>query len=344
LHAVLLRPGGISLTELPTPEAPPGGLTVALRACGICGTDLEKIRGNYSATGRIGHEPAGVVRSVADGLGAFRPGDRVFVHHHVPCLSCAVCRAGAPTFCPDFQRTNIDPGGFSEVFSVSSTHVARGAVLPLPPEVSDEEATFIEPMGCCLEALATVGPVSGRRVLLLGLGPIGQIYLRLLRAFGASWVGAADISAYRRDRAGGADGADDLLDPRDPERMERTVLERTAGVGPDLVVVATGAPAAITEATRVVRRGGTVNLFGLPERGRPFETDPQELYLRGVRLVPTYATTEVGTNRALELLAAKRVRVADLVTHRFPLEEAERAFAQAALPQGTLKVVMTSGA
>lgn len=341
MRSALLTSEGLSLASLPDPSPPQGGLLVALRACGVCGTDLEKVRGGYRATGRIGHEPAGVVREVGEGVEGLHPGDRVFAHHHVPCYACEVCRAGAFTFCPTFQSTNLDPGGFSELFTVSRAHLDRGAVLPLPEQVSDEEGTFVEPLGCCLEAIAAVGPVEGRRVLVLGLGPIGQMYLRLLRTFGASWVGAADLSPVRRALGEGG-GADETLDPRDPARLKERVLRATHGTGPDLVVVATGAPSAIAEACRLVRRGGTVNLFGLPEKGRSLEAELQDLYLRGIRLVPTYATTETGTSRALALLAAGRVKVSDLVTHRFPLERIGEAFSMAARTEEAVKVLVTA--
>ncbi len=341
MRSALLSSGGLALSTLPDPSPPPGGLLIALRACGVCGTDLEKVRGGYRATGRIGHEPAGVVRQVGEGVEGFRPGDRVFAHHHVPCYACDVCRAGAYTFCPTFQSTNLDPGGFSELFTVSRAHLDRGAVLPLPGTVSDEEGTFVEPLGCCLEAIAEGGPVEGRRVLIVGLGPIGQMYLRLLRAFGASWIGAADLSPRRR-ALGERGGADETFDPRDPANLRERTLRATRGLGPDLVVVATGAPAAIADACRIVRRGGTVNLFGLPEKDRVLDVELQDLYLRGVRLLPTYATTETGTSRALGLLAAGRVKVSDLVTHRFPLEQVTEAFAVAARTEEAVKVLVTA--
>ena len=341
MRSALLTSEGLVLASLPDPSPPPGGLLVALRACGVCGTDLEKVRGGYRATGRIGHEPAGVIRGVGAGVEGFRAGNRVFVHHHVPCHACEVCRAGAYTFCPAFQSTNLDPGGFSEMFTVSRAHLERGAVLPLPDPVSDEDGTFIEPLGCCLEAIAAVGPVGGRRVLVLGLGPIGQMYLRLLRTFGASWIGAADLSPARR-ALGEKGGADEAFDPRDPVGLKERVRQATQGMGPDLAVVATGAPSAIAQACSLVRRGGTVNLFGLPEKGRTLETDLQDLYLRGVRLLPTYATTETGTARALALLATGRLRVADLVTHRFPLERVAEAFVMAARTEEAVKVLVTA--
>ena len=346
MKAGVLASGKVHLEEMAVPRAGPGEIVVAMRASGICGTDLEKARGNYRATGRIGHEPTGIVAEVGSGVNGISPGMRVFVHHHVPCYACPVCHSGMYTFCPSYQATNIDPGGFAEFFRVPEPNVRRGAVLPLPDSLSDEEGTFIEPLGCCLEALWATPFQPGMRALVIGLGPIGLLYLRLLRASGASGLAASDLSPARR-KAALASGADVVFDPREvPSRAspQGGTSSQESLVDFDLVVVATGAPRAIADGIQRCRRGGTVNLFGLPERGSRLETDMQELYLRGVRLIPTYATTEKGTSRALELLASRRVVVRDLITHRFPLDQLPEAFATAARTEEAIKVVVTAGA
>lgn len=343
MRAALLTPQGLALQDLPAPTAGEGEVVVALRACGVCGTDLEKVRGGYSATGKVGHEPAGVVRSVGKGVKEISVGDRVFVHHHVACGRCAVCAAGTPTFCPQYQSTNLDPGGFSELFRVPRVNVEAGAVLPLPEHTSDVEATFVEPLGCCLEGLWSTPFREGQSVVVLGLGPIGLLYQRLLKAMGASWIGAGDLSPYRR-AAAERSGASSVFDPRESGKVRADVEKATGGLGPDLVVVATGSPHAIAQAAGLVRRGGTVNLFGLPEKGSRLDYDLQQLYLRGVRLVPTYATTERGTAEALKLISRGWLKVRDLATHTFPLEEAPQAFAQASRTEEALKVVVTGSA
>ncbi len=342
MKSALLGPRGLVLQEVNPPRAGSGELVVALRACGVCGTDLEKLRGNYSATGKIGHEPAGVVEEVGEGVVDLRKGERVFVHHHVACGKCAVCAAGTPTFCPQYQSTNIDPGGFSEKFRVPETNVRAGAVLPLPPNVSDLEATFVEPLGCCLEGLWSTPFREGQKVVVLGLGPIGLLYLRLLKALGAGWIAAGDLSPFRR-AAAERSGADLVFDPREEGTLRPSLDRATDGLGADLVVVATGAPRAIAQAMGLARRGGTVNLFGLPEKGGRLDYDLQQLYLRGLRIVPTYATTERGTTEALKLVSLSRVKVRDLATHVFPLERAEEAFAQATRTEEAIKVIVTSG-
>lgn len=342
MRAALLTPQGVELQELPDPLAGEGEVVVDLRACGVCGTDLEKVRGNYSATGRIGHEPSGVVSAVGKGVADLPVGTRVFVHHHVACGRCAVCAAGTPTFCPQYQSTNIDPGGFSEKFRVPATNVKAGAILQLPDHVNDLEATFVEPLGCCLEGVWSTPFRDGQKVVVLGLGPIGLLYLRLLKAMGASWIGAGDLSPFRR-AAAERSGSNFVFDPREEGSLDNSLAKATDGLGADLVVVATGAPRAIAQAVKLCRRGGTVNLFGLPEKGSRLDYDLQQLYLRGIRVVPTYAATERGTGEALKLIAHGWVKVRDLATHTYPLAQVKEAFERAARTEEAIKVVVTSG-
>ena len=335
--------GSVVLEEAPEPTAGPGELTVRLAACGICGTDLEKLRGNYRTAGILGHEPVGRVAAVGRGVSGFREGDRVFVHHHVPCLSCEVCRRGDTTFCPTYSSTNLDPGGFAEVFRASAEHVRQGAVLRLDPTVDWSTGTLLEPAGCALTALRKVGVPEGARVLVLGLGPVGLLYARLCRALGAAWVGGTEISERRR-RAGEHGGIDVAVDPREPGAVEEVVRKATEGRGVDLAVAASGHPSVVRTAVEHVRRGGTVNLFGLPEAGSRLDFDLQQVYLRGIRLVPSYATTEREIRDVHELVRTGGLRVSDLVSHHRPLSEIGEAFRLAHRPEEAVKVIVTGAA
>jgi L-iditol 2-dehydrogenase len=339
----LAGPGRLSVSDLPTPSAGPGEVVVALAACGVCGTDLEKVRGNYRTTGVLGHEPVGRVSEVGPGVEGLAVGTRVFVHHHVPCFSCDVCARGDYTFCPEYSKTNLDPGGFAESFRVPSKNVARHAVLPLADGVDWDAGALLEPAGCALTALRRVGFPSGGTALVLGLGPVGILCARLLRSEGASWVGGTEVSPLRRTAAEKG-GIDVTVDPRTPGAVAEAVRGATHGRGVDLAVVAVGHPAVIREATTLVRRGGTVDLFGLPEPGGRLDADLQDLYLRGVRLVPTYATTEADIAEVHRRLAEGALRLSDLVSHRVPLERIDEAFRLAGRPDEAVKVVVTGPA
>lgn len=336
-------PGRVALVDVPTPEARAGELVVEMAACGICGTDLEKVKGGYTATATLGHEPVGRVVEVGPGVRGHSPGERVFVHHHVPCRACPICARGDFTFCPEYQKTNLDPGGFAERFRVSSQHLRAGAVLALSDGLSWEEGSLLEPAGCVVTALRRVGFAPGSSVFVYGLGPVGLLYARLARAMGASWVGGAEIAPLRRTAAERG-GIDIAIDPREPGKVLEAVRAATDGRGVDLAVVATAARSAVTGSVEIARRGGTVNLFGLPAAGSQLETDLQQFYLRGLRLIPSYATGEEEIADVHRLIVEGRLSVRDLVSDRFPLGELSAAFERARQPEATLKVVVTGPA
>ncbi len=338
-----LEAGGVRLVDVPEPHAGAGELVVRMAASGVCGTDIEKLKGGYRASSILGHEPVGRVSEVGSGVPEFAVGDRVFVHHHVPCGACEICARGDYTFCPTYSQTNLDPGGFAESFRVSAHHVSAGAVLRLDPAVTWDEGTLLEPAGCVVTALHRIGYSPGMSVFIYGLGPVGLLYARLVRALGAAWVGGADVSALRRTvaEAGGIDAA---VEPRDASSVAAAVEKATGGRGVDLAVVATGAPSAIEGAIGIARRAGTVNLFGLPGAGSRLDYDLQQLYLRGIRLIPTYATTESDLREVHALRVAHRLALVDLVSDRFSLSDIVPAFARARDAQSSVKVVVTGPA
>jgi len=226
---------------------------------------------------------------------------------------------------------------------VPRENVERKAVLKLALHVDWDSGALLEPAGCALTAIRRVGLPERATVLVLGLGPVRILYARLVRALGAAWVGGTEIAPLRR-AAAERGGIDVTVDPREPDRLRAAVNAATGGRGVDLAVVATGQPSVAKTATELVRRGGTVNLFGLPEAGSRLDADLQDLYLRGVRLIPTYATTEPDLAEVHRLVAERKLAVADLVTHRVPLARIDEAFRLAGRPDEAVKVTVTGAA
>ncbi len=338
MRAVFVRPGGggVEVRDVDVPEIGEGEILVRMRVCGIDGTDLEKAFGRPITPPMLGHEVAGEV--VESKTSEFRPGDRVFVHHHVFCGRCYYCLHGSYTMCPLFLKTTIEPCGLAEYFRVPRTNVERGAVLKLPDNVGWEEAAFIEPSACVLRAINRAGFRPGDSVSIVGVGPTGAIFIRLLKSFGASVVAAADLSSFRLEAARRL-GADIVVNPLEADFPEEC-RGATDGRGVDIGVLATPTVKPLQTVLDTIRKGGVLLIFGAPEKGEKAEIDFSKLFLRETNIVTSYSTSEVETNLMLSLIASGRVSLRDLITHRFRLEEAEEAFQTARDAGRSLKVVV----
>src|SRR2546426_11339594 len=202
----------IRIVELPKPEIGPGELLVQLRACGLCASDVMEWYMKPRAPIYPGHEPAGVVAAVGEGVEQFSPGQRVFIHHHVPCMVCHFCQRGSYSQCPTFRSTRLYPGGLAEYIRVPAANVQLD-VLPLSDELSFEAATLIEPLACCVRGVDRAAIRPGDSVLVLGAGSTGLMLAQLAQQRGATRVIIVDPIAYRRQRALDA-GIDHALDPQ----------------------------------------------------------------------------------------------------------------------------------
>ncbi|MEM2964131.1 MAG: zinc-dependent dehydrogenase [Candidatus Bathyarchaeia archaeon] len=329
----------VEVRDVPVPSLSAGDVLVKMKACGICGTDVEKFLGVHLTPPKLGHEVSGIVEKIgSDAVGELRVGDRVFVHHHVPCYTCHYCRRGDHTMCEMFSKTNLDPCGLAEYFRVPRYNVERGAVLKLPSDVDFDEATLIEPMACCLRGLNKVKVEKGDDVLVIGAGPTGLIITGLLRLFGAGSIISSEVSDHRLEAAGRM-GAKILVNPSRENLLDK-VYEATDGRGVDLAVVAVGAGKLIEAAADCVRKGGEVLMFGAPPKGELFTYEASKLFIREVSLIPSYSTTEVETNVALRLLEAKQLNLKWLISHRFKLSQASEALKVASEGRETLKVIV----
>ncbi|MGD9694353.1 MAG: alcohol dehydrogenase catalytic domain-containing protein [Thermoleophilia bacterium] len=310
--------GRLTLVSRPDPAPGPGELVVRVRACGICGSDLMTWYQDPRAPVVLGHEPAGEV--VAAGEGApFGPGERVFVHHHVPCMTCRLCRAGRHTLCERFRETRIDPGGLAELVRVPAEN-ARLDVLALPESVSEVAATLIEPLGCVLRGLRLAGLERGMRVAVVGAGAMGLLYVEAARALGAGPVAAVEPREDRRAlalRSGAAPVAS-----ADPDAVRDALGGRLA----DRVFVCTANRAAIAASLHLAAPAATVQLFAPTPPGELVPLDLGAVFFREVSLQSTYSAGPLDTRDALDLIASGAVDAESLVSHRLPLAEVEEAF------------------
>lgn len=312
--------GRVCLERVAAPRRPSGGLLVDLTACGLCGSDLMQWYQDPRAPVVLGHEPVGVV---AEGrVGAIGPGDRVFVHHHMPCGSCARCRAGRDTLCDRFRAGNIDPGGLAERIAVPP-EIAAGDVLALPDRIDDRAATLIEPLACVLRGQRMLGGVAGARVAVVGTGAMGLLQIAAARASGASEVVAVEPRADRRELAREF-GAEVCADAQ-PEAVRQALAGQLA----DAVFVCTAAPRAISDALHLAAPAGAVQLFAPPRPGGSSDLDLGAIWFREVSIHSTYSAGPADTRAALRALETGTVDGTGLISHVVPLSEVERAFALA---------------
>lgn len=327
----------VEVLDLDPPEAPEGGLLVGMKACGLCGTDLEKIRGEYTASMPvIGHEAVGVVRELGKGARGFEVGDRVFPHHHVPDYACYLCRSGNETMCDRYRSSNLLPGGFSEAFAVPRWNLEKGGVLRLPDSMEFETGSLIEPLACCVRAVRKCAPRPGDTVLIAGAGPVGMMHALLLKGMGVK-VAITDVSPQRLSFAEKS-GVGRVLDAGTD--VPSALKAGSDGRGADVAIVASGSRSAILQALRSARKGGKVVLFGVPAKGSVLDYDISELYNAEQQLVTSYGATETDTKEALAVLQSRGPEFGSLVTHTFPLAEFDGALA-AASSGSAMKVVVT---
>jgi len=335
--AAFVGASGVELRDVPEPAAGRGEIVVRMMACGVCGTDIEKAHGHGLTQAILGHEVAGIVESVGEDVEGLRPGMKVFVHHHVSCGRCYYCLTESHTMCQLFKTTNIWPGGFSELFKVPSPNVERGGVLQIA-DMDFDLATFIEPLACCLRSLHRTGLHPGSTAAVIGCGPAGALHVMTLKALGASYVAAADVSDFRLEIAGRL-GADEAVNVR-AGGFGEICRKGTDGRGVDLAVVSTGNPAALKTALDAVRRGGKIILFGAPPKSSTVDLDISRLFIDELSIIPNYSTTERETLQAFHLLRAGTINPLQLITHRYPLAKVVEAFETAASPESSMKVIV----
>ena len=326
----------VRLEEIPVPPIGAGELLVRVRASGICGTDVMEWYRVKKAPLVLGHEIAGEVVEVGEGVSRFRAGDRVFVSHHVPCMECRYCLSGHHSVCDTLRQTRFDPGGFAEYIRVPKINVELGTFL-LPDGMSFEEGSFIEPVGCVVRAQRFARLQSGQSVLVIGSGISGLLHVQLARAQGALRVIATDINTYRLNAAKDLGAAAVIHGSEDvPYQLKALNEGRLA----DLVVVCAGAQAAIQQALRSVDRGGTLLFFAPAAAGVEIPIPLYEFWRDEVTITTSYAASPQDITEAIEWIRSRRIRVREMITHRLGLAQAGVGFQLVASARDSIKVII----
>jgi L-iditol 2-dehydrogenase len=323
MRTVLVGEKGYVVAELERPEPGPGEIVVKMLSCGLCGTDVEKLEGRYRGSKPvIGHEAAGIVAGLGEGVEGLREGELVVPHHHVNCGSCYYCLKGSPTMCPSYREYNFKPGGFSEYFAVPRWIVERGGIHRSPPGLSAHEACLAEPTACVLRALKRIRQSNPSSYAVVGLGAVGLTFIQLAKWLGADIVIGIDINAARVAAAERYGAIGLQAEERD---VSAEVMKHTEGRGVDAAIVAAGSPVALSRAISITRRGGTVCLFAVPPYGSTLNHDLSDLIVREISIITSNASTDRDMGEALQLLAQRIVDARGMITHLYPIEEFGKA-------------------
>jgi L-iditol 2-dehydrogenase len=331
----------IRIEDKPRPKIGSDDILVQMKACGICGSDLMDWYLRSRAPLVLGHEPAGIIVEAGKNVKGFKVGDRVFSHHHVACLTCHYCVNGDYTMCPQFGQTHLEPGGFAEYFKVPAPNLQIDT-LKLPTNLSYEEATLIEPVGCCIRAQNKVGIRKGDSVAIVGAGPGGIIHAMLARVSGATKILVTDLVDYRLKMAERL-GADLTINPTQENVVEK-VNEATENRGADVVIVTVPNIKVIEDSVQIVRRGGRILLFAPTQPDKYARLSPHRLFFSEITVVPSYSVSHVETRTALQLISSRRIKAKELITHRFPLSRVLEAFQTATKSKECLKIVVSNEA
>jgi len=338
--ASVKEPSVISVDEIEKPNLESGDILVQMHACGICGSDLEKVFGQYGQPSmRLGHEPSGIVLDVGSDVTEFKKDDRVFTHHHVPCYDCHFCKHGNETMCKKYYETNLSPCGLSEEYVVPSWNVSHGGVLKISDSLSYEEAAMIEPLACCVRAWTKFQYREGDSTAIFGVGPTGMMHVMLANAKKFSKIFCFDVNDFRLDFAKKFNITSSISSMDDTRKQQ--ILDNTNGQGVDLAIVATSSLKALDDAIDMVRKGGTVMMFGVPSNGAKLDLDMSKIYSKEITLVTSYAASDSDTKEALNLIESSQIDVKQLITHTYSISDSQKAFDHARTGENAMKIIIT---
>lgn len=330
--AVLRAPKVLQLSDIATPEAAPGELVLRVRAAMVCGTDLRILTGRKTKGVRfpsvIGHEFAGEVVQVGDGVSQFKTGDRVCMDPVIPCRACAYCKTGRENVCLHRQAMGYEfDGAFAEYIRIPAIALTAGNVFMMPAQMSFESAALAEPLACCINGQRNAGVQVGDTVVILGAGPIGLMHAALARLSGARQVIVSEPNAARRQAAADR-GVQHVCDPGAESVME-FVKARTDGLGADVVILAIGVPQLANEALQLVRKGGHVNLFAGFSAGDTSTIDVNLIHYNEIVVTGASALSRRDYGLALNMLSAGQIDANSLITHRYEVADSLAAFDEA---------------
>lgn len=315
---VIEKPGELRVGGVEDPIPGPDEILIEVKAAGVCGTDVHIYEGAFTCSYPLipGHEFAGDVIEVGSEVATLSPGQRVAVDPNVPCGECFFCRRNQQHFCRNLKGYGVLdlPGGFAERVKV------RAADAFSIGELSYEEGALIEPLGCVLHGIELIRIQPGDEVLIFGMGPIGLLLAQVCKVNGASRVVGVDRVRENLDLAGRIGLDEGFLSGPD---VEATIREAYP-LGFDVVIDATGVSGVVESLPGYTRDAGKILYFGVCPRQCPIRLDPFDVFRRELKIFGTFSLL-ANFDRAIRIAEAGRVDLEAIISHRFGLDEFERA-------------------
>jgi L-iditol 2-dehydrogenase len=341
--AVLYGKEDVKIEQVPIPRVAPGEVLIKVQVALTCGTDLKVYQRGYHARmivppALFGHELAGVVEEVGAGVKLFKPGMRVVALNSAPCQMCFYCSKHQENLCEDLMFNN---GAYAEYIKIPKRIVDTN-MLPIPSNVTFEGAAMVEPLACVLRGLHETGAEIGDTVVVIGGGPIGLMFVQ-----GAKLAGCNVIAVAKRDsqvlaaKRLGADEVVQITQVQDPVEAVRALTPERRGA--DVVIEAVGRPEAWEWSIDMVRKGGTVNLFGGCASGTKVRLDTTRLHYSEITLKATFHHTPESVRKAFALIAEKKIRGADYITGEAPLSRLQQVLRHMLNRNGDIKTAIIPG-
>ena len=337
--SVCYKQNDLRTEDLPIPEISDNEVLIKMLACGLCGTDIQKIRGDsVNKPTVLGHEVVGEIVKKGKNVSKFEIGDRVITAIHVPCFTCHYCNKGHYTICEQFRTNNIDPGGFAEFIRIPKLHLNH-LTHKVSNNVTDEEATLIEPIACCLHGLKQADIRPNDSVLIMGAGTIGILHAQLAKIKGANKVIVSDMSEFKLQKALKV-GCDYAINIKEKNIIDE-VNKITDGQGVDVIVIAAGVSSLVADAVNMVRRAGKIIVFSGFDKNKLVTLDVSRFFKDEISIIGTYSVTPYEFPEALDLLEKRKLNTKEMITHVYPLKKLSEAIDISTNPeQPVLKVII----
>lgn len=321
--SVCYKQNDLRTEDLPIPEISDNEVLIKMLACGLCGTDIQKIRGDtVNKPTVLGHEVVGEIVKKGKNVSKFEIGDRVITAIHVPCFTCHYCNKGHYTICEQFRTNNIDPGGFAEFIRIPELHLNH-LTHKVSNNVTDEEATLIEPIACCLHGLKQADIRPNDSVLIMGAGTIGILHAQLAKIKGANKVIVSDMSKFKLQKALNV-GCDYAINIKEKNIIDE-VNKITDGQGVDVIVIAAGVSSLVADAVNMVRRAGKIIVFSGFDKNKLVTLDVSRFFKDEISIIGTYSVTPYEFPEALDLLEKRKLNTKEMITHVYPLNKLSEA-------------------